>query len=253
MIDKKELEALKNRLTQFAGKKTKVYEKRTLTLEEGENQIRLLPLPKRSIPILEYYFHYGIGKATSIFCPKLNNDQECPICDWAEDMRKDNFELAKKLFATRRFFTPVVNRKEPKKVYWWGYSKTICEEIIAKYEHKDYGDLLWNPESGLDMTIVSVPAEKSPTKRPQVKIAAIDRKESPLGNPTQIEELLNAIPKMPEDVYKMREVKEIKDLLTNWLNPPEEAPAATKNPDEKSAGVAETENWEEQLDKELGL
>lgn len=114
---------------------------------KDEHDVRLLPAPKGEDPFVERAFHYNIGDAVQILCPKVNFGEDCAICDYADFMkswkdengkdkperiRKADFEVFKKVQAVSKAFVRVVERVEggvsdPK---WWGLTQNQATQIL---------------------------------------------------------------------------------------------------------------------------
>jgi hypothetical protein len=98
---------------------------------EGENVVRILPT-KDGDPFKHFHFHYNVGEKAGFLCPKKNFGDDCPVCDFVSKLYNDgddeSRQLARKLVAKSRFFSPVVVRGEDAEgVKVWGYSKTVYE------------------------------------------------------------------------------------------------------------------------------
>ena len=105
--------------------------------EEGEQDIRIVPSPDGD-PFKEVYFHYNLpDHKGGILCPKRNEGEHCPICEFASSLWKEytdtkdeaTKELAKQLFVRPRYFSPVVIRgRENEGVKYYGYGKkaSVC-------------------------------------------------------------------------------------------------------------------------------
>ncbi len=50
--------------------------------QEGDQTIRIMPTEDGD-PFKEYHFHYNVGKNPGIYCPKKNDGEDCPICEFA--------------------------------------------------------------------------------------------------------------------------------------------------------------------------
>ena len=127
-------------------------------IKDGEHIVRIAPNPKYDDSLLEFHMHYGVGggKDGSFLCPKKNFKEKCPVCDFASELWNeggDSINLAKKLFAKQRFFSPVVVRGEEKEgIRWWSYSKTVYESILKLMDNPDYGDIT-DPDNGTDLIV----------------------------------------------------------------------------------------------------
>ena len=78
--------------------------------EDGESNIRIVSTPDGD-PFKEKFFHYGIG-GQSFLCPKRNFGDDCPVCNFANQLWNEGTEESKKqakeMFAKQRFFSPVL-------------------------------------------------------------------------------------------------------------------------------------------------
>jgi hypothetical protein len=135
---------LKSRLSTLNRKTQKLND---IWKPRDEHDVRLLPAPKGEDPFVERAFHYNIGDAQSILCPKANFGEECAICDYAdfmkawkdengkdkpEKIRKADFEVFRKVQVVSKAFVRVVERIEggisdPK---WWGLTQHQAEQIL---------------------------------------------------------------------------------------------------------------------------
>ena len=92
-------------------------------LTEGEHTVRILP-SEDGDPFKEFHFHYNVGKQNGFLCPKRNFGDDCPVCEFATKLFNqgdtESINMAKKLFARQRFFSPVIVRGEEKEEYEYG-------------------------------------------------------------------------------------------------------------------------------------
>jgi hypothetical protein len=89
--------------------------------------------------------------------PKRNFGEDCPLDSFVRKLfnekTDESRELAKKLMAKQRFFSPVIVRgEEDKGVRLWGYSKTVYEKLLALVLNPDYGDIT-DPDAGTDLVL----------------------------------------------------------------------------------------------------
>ena len=126
----------------------------------GDQHIRILPTADGD-PFREFHFHYNVGKNPGIYCSKRNDGGECPICDFASKLWRDGVENddqnlkneAKKLFARKRYYSPVLVRgMEDEGVKIWAYGKTAYETLLGYVLDPDYGDIT-DTESGTDIVL----------------------------------------------------------------------------------------------------
>ena len=62
--------------------------------EEGESNIRIVSTADGD-PFKERFFHYGVGNQ-SFLCPKRNFGDDCPVCNFANQLWNEGTEESKK-------------------------------------------------------------------------------------------------------------------------------------------------------------
>ena len=123
---------------------------------EGESVIRIVP-SKDGDPFKEFWFHYNLGNNFGFLSPKRNFGEEDALDQFVrklwEDGSDESREMAKKLMAKQRFFSPVIVRGEENEgVKVWGFSKTVYENLLQLVLNPDYGDIT-DPHDGTDLVI----------------------------------------------------------------------------------------------------
>ena len=124
--------------------------------QDGEQTIRIVP-DADGDPFREFWFHYNLGDNPAFMSPKRNFGEDCPLDSFVRKLfnekTDESRELAKKLMAKQRFFSPVIVRgEEDKGVRLWGYSKTVYEKLLALVLNPDYGDIT-DPDTGTDLVL----------------------------------------------------------------------------------------------------
>jgi hypothetical protein len=187
----------------------------------GKHQVRLVPYKFNSEnPFIELLFHYGINNKTYLSPSSFGRPD--PIVEFAEKLKrmgdKDDWKAAKKMEPKLRTFVPVLVRgEEGEGVRFWGFGKTVYQEILGYMADPDYGDIS-DPESGRDIVVEIVSAEDSGTSYPVTTIR-VKPKETPLAESDEkITKFLND-QKNITDLYQELSYAELKSVLENWLNP----------------------------------
>ena len=190
----------------------------------GDQTIRIVPT-KDGDPFREFQFHYNVGKNPGIYCNKRNDNGECAICDFASKLWRDGVESddntlkneAKKLFARKRYYSPVMVRgSEAEGVKIWAYGKTAYETLLGYVLDPDYGDIT-DPETGTDIKLTyTVPG--TPGSFPKTNLQP-RRRPSVLCDDTiaDCQELLDSVP----DIYGLFEKKtpeQIQECLDGYLS-----------------------------------
>jgi hypothetical protein len=176
---------------------------------EGENVIRILPSPDGD-PFKHFHFHYNVGEKAGFLCPKKNFGDDCPVCDFVSKLYNDgddeSRQLARKLVAKSRFFSPVLVRgEEAEGVKVWGYSKTVYENLLQLVLNPDYGDIT-DAHNGTDLVLTY---GKAPGAMfPSTNITARRKTSALVPDADQMSELLDN----EVDFDKLFEVKSKDDV-----------------------------------------
>ena len=185
--------------------------------EDGETTIRLVPTADGD-PFKEYWFHYNVGNNPGFLSPKKNFNEEDPLDDLIRQLYReggeDNTQLAKKLGARQRFFTPVIVRgQEDLGVKIWGYGKMAYKELLSLVLNPDYGDIT-DPSEGTDLVINY--GKPVGAQFPQTSITP-RRKTSPLSkDENKTHEWLDSIPNF-EEVFERKTPQEVSSMLDEFL------------------------------------
>jgi hypothetical protein len=189
-------------------------------IEEGTHTVRIVDTGDGD-PFKDYFFHYNVGDAAGFLCPKHNFNEECPVCDFASKLWRDDDgdskEQAKKLFKKQRFFAPVLVRgEEDAGIRVWGFGKRAYETMLGLALNPEYGDIT-DVETGtdLDVSYETKKGERFPTTTITPK-----RKSSKLCkdlSKKECEELLATSPKF-EELFERKTTAEVETLLNQWLS-----------------------------------
>jgi len=197
----------------------------------GKYQVRILPSKfDKAWPIREVQFHYGFAKGPIL---ALSNWGEAdPIADFAKNLRKssdkEDWQLANKISPKSRFFAAVLVRgEEHLGARLWEFGKLTHDQLLGIAADDDYGDFT-DITDGRDFTVEAT--EDIVAGRKGIKCAL-----RPKVKPTAISEDAALVEKVLEEqpdilvINRKYTYEALKDVLTKWLNPEEEA-AATEQP-----------------------
>ena len=184
--------------------------------QNGENTIRIVPTSDGD-PFKEAYLHYSVTKG-GVLCPKKNFGEECSICEYVSELydskEEESIAAARNLVAKRRFFSPVLDRKEEHgSVRWWGYGKKVYEKLLNLVLNPEYGDIT-DDKTGTDLDI-------SYGKAPGMKFPGTE--VTPRRKPsivTDDDTLLTEISEFDTDVLALFQRKtsaEVSELLDVFL------------------------------------
>ena len=212
--------------------------------EPGKQVVRVVPYKhNKDNPFIELFFHYNLGNNKTYLSP-LSFGRPDPVAEFADKLKstgnKDEWIQGKRLEPKMRTYAPVVVRgEESEGVKWWGFGKTVYQELLSVIADPDYGDIT-DPTTGRDIMIErQTPAEagnqygKTTVRvKPNQTTITDDAKllESIFENQSDLTELYN------EPTYD-----ELKEVLQNFLNPSDDTQAsAPTNTTEKVAEQTST-------------
>jgi hypothetical protein len=205
----------------------------------GKHQIRLVPYKfNKDIPFIELFFHYNINNKTYLSPASFGRPD--PIVEFAEKLKRtgdtDDWKAGKKMEPKLRTFAPVIVRgKENEGVKFWGFGKTVYQDILGYIADPDYGDIT-DPMNGRDIVVEIQSAEDSNAAYPTTTIR-VKPSQSKLGESAdQIQSLLENQKNITE-LYSELSYSELKGVLENWLNPGS-APASDEVVEELEAPKA---------------
>jgi hypothetical protein len=213
------LDAIRGRLNKLQNTTAKTVEQ--WKPAPGKHQIRLVPYKfNKENPFIELLFHYGINNKTYLSPQSFGRPD--PIVEFAEKLKrmgdKEDWKSARKMEPKLRTFVPVLVRgEEGDGVRFWGFGKTVYQEILGYIADPDYGDIT-DAHGGRDIVVEIVSAEDSGTSYPVTTIR-VKPKETPLADTKEaIDKFLNEQKNITE-LYQELSYAELKSVLEGWLNP----------------------------------
>jgi hypothetical protein len=205
----------------------------------GKHQIRLVPYKfNKDIPFIELFFHYNINNKTYLSPASFGRPD--PIVEFAEKLKRtgdtDDWKAGKKMEPKLRTFAPVIIRgKENEGVKFWGFGKTVYQDILGYIADPDYGDIT-DPMNGRDIVVEIQSAEDSNAAYPTTTIRVKPSQSKLAESADQIQSLLENQKNITE-LYSELSYSELKGVLENWLNPGS-APASDEVVEELEAPKA---------------
>ena len=213
------LDAIRGRLNKLQSTTSKTVEQWKPT--PGKHQNRLVPYKfNKENPFIELLFHYGINNKTYLSPQSFGRPD--PIVEFAEKLKrmgdKEDWKAAKKMEPKLRTFVPVLVRgEEGEGVRFWGFGKTVYQEILGYIADPDYGDIT-DPNEGRDIVVEIVSAEDSGTSYPVTTIR-VKPKESALTDTKELTDKFLNEQKNITELYSELSYAELKSVLEGWLNP----------------------------------
>ena len=121
-----------------------------------------------------------------------------------------------------RTFAPVIVRgEESQGVRFWGFGKTVYQELLSIIADPDYGDIT-DPVNGRDVVVEFISAEESGASFPTTKIR-VKPNQTPISDDPTILEKVKSSQKDIRDIYQEQSYDDLTNVLNEWLNPGEES------------------------------
>ena len=216
-----DLNAIKKRLNQL-----QTTNNRTSSLwkpQPGKTQIRIVPYAhNKDNPFIELFFHYNLNNRS--YLSPISFGRPDPIEEFAQKLKgsgsKEDYQLSRKLEAKMRTFAPVIVRGEEKQgVKFWGFGKTVYQELLSIIADPDYGDIT-DPVNGRDVSVEFISAEESGASFPKTNIR-VKPNQTPISDEPEILERVKSQQDIKE-IYQELSYDDLTDVLNEWLNPSEE-------------------------------
>ena len=224
-----DINAVKKRLAQLQTSTT-----RSTNLwkpQPGRTQIRILPYKLNTdTPFIELFFHYDLGGKS--FLSPTSFGRPDPIEEFADKLKqsgnREDWRLGKKLESKLRTFTPVVVRgEESGGTKFWGFGKTVYQELLSIIADPDYGDIS-DPINGRDVVVEFKTAEETGASFPKTTIR-VKPNQTPITEDKAVLTDLLDNQKDIREVYNELTYDELAEALGDWLNPSDGEEETTKS------------------------
>ena len=242
-----DLDAIKSRLNQLQNTQTNAFWKP----QPGKSQVRIVPYKfDKNNPFSELFFHYSLVPNKTVLSP-LSYGRPDPVQQFADKLKstgnKDEWIQGKRIEPKMRTFVPVVVRgEESEGVKFWGFGKTVYQELLGIIADPDYGDIS-DATTGRDIVVErQTPAEAGnqygkTTIRVKPNVTALS------DDSNLLQRLLDEQPDIKE-LYQEPTFDELKSHLSNFLNPSDSTEETTEKEPEMVATEASS-NVEDDFDK----
>ena len=187
----------------------------------GKTQVRIVPYKfDKDNPFIELYFHYNINNKTYLSPQSFGRPD--PIVEFADKLKrmgdKEDWKAAKAMEPKLRTFVPGSGSgEEGEGIRFWGFGKTVYQEILGYIADPDYGDIT-DPVSGRDLTIEYKSAEEAGTTYPTTTIRVKPSTSPITEDESKVQNLLENQTEITE-LYSELSYDELKSVLEGWLNP----------------------------------
>ncbi len=193
--------------------------------EPGTQVVRIVPYKhNKDNPFIELFFHYNLGNNKTYLSP-LSFGRPDPVAEFADKLKstgnKDEWIQGKRLEPKMRTFAPVIVRgKESEGVKFWGFGKTVYQELLSVIADPDYGDIS-DPVNGRDVVVEFKTAEETGRAFPSTSIR-VKPNQTPMAKSKDELDRMMESQKDIRDIYNELSYDELTEALNDWLNPKDE-------------------------------
>ena len=217
--------------------------------QPGKSQIRITPYNEnKDNPFVELFFHYSLVPNKTVLSP-LSFGRPDPVQQFADKLKgsgdKDEWIQGKRIEPKMRTFAPVIVRgEESEGVKWWGFGKTVYQELLAIIADPDYGDIS-DVMTGRDIVVERQTAAEAGNQYGKTTIRVKPNQTALVEDANLSDNLLKNQPNIIE-LYTEPSFDELKGHLQNFLNP-SAAEETTSEPEMVSTQASS--NVEDDFDK----
>ncbi len=231
-----DISKIKNRLNQLQS--TTSTKNNFWKPQPGKQVIRIVPYKfNKDNPFQELFFHYNLGNNKTYISPASFGRPD-PVEEFANKLKstgnKDEWIQGKRLEPKMRTFAPVIVRgQENEGVKFWGFGKTVYQELLSIIADPDYGDIT-DPMNGRDIMVERQTPAEAGNQYGKTTIRVKPNQTALTEDKDQLENLFESQSDITE-LYTEPTYDELKDALQNFLNPSTDDEAETST---TSNGVA---------------
>jgi len=211
----------------------------------GKTQIRIVPYKfNKDNPFVELFFHYGLGNNKTYMSP-VSFGRPDPVEEFSSKLKstgnKDEWIQGKRLEPKMRTFAPVIIRgEEHEGVKWWGFGKTVYQELLGVIADPDYGDIT-DPSLGRDIVVERQTPAEAGNQYGKTTIRVKPNQTAITENKETLTKVIETQTKI-EDLYTEPSYDDLKEALGNFLNPSNDDTETTTTSNGVAASTTPTTN-----------
>ena len=244
-----DIDAIKSRLNQLQNTTTNSFWKP----QPGKTQIRIVPYKfNKANPFSELFFHYSLVPNKTVLSP-LSFGRPDPVQQFADKLKasgnKDEWIQGKRIEPKMRTFAPVIVRNEESEgVKFWGFGKTVYQELLGIIADPDYGDIS-DSMTGRDIVVERQTPAEAGNQYGKTTIRVKPNQTALSEDGDVLKNLLDNQPDLTE-LYTEPSFDELKQYLGSFLNPNVEVSTDAKESSEPEMVTTEkSSNVEDDFDK----
>ena len=218
-----DINAIKNRLTQLES--TSSTTKSFWKPQPGKQVVRIVPYKfNKDNPFIELFFHYSLGDNKTYLSP-VSFGRPDPVQEFADKLKstgnKDEWIQGKRLEPKMRTFAPVIVRgQENEGVKFWGFGKTVYQELLSVIADPDYGDIT-DAMNGRDIMIERQTPAEAGNQYGKTTVRVKPNQTPITEDDTQLQSVFDNQADLTE-LYTEPAYDDLKEVLKNYLNPSSE-------------------------------
>ena len=215
-----DINAIKNRLTQLES--TSSTTKSFWKPQPGKQVVRVVPYKhNKDNPFIELFFHYSLGDNKTYLSP-VSFGRPDPVQEFADKLKstgnKDEWIQGKRLEPKMRTFAPVIVRgQENEGVKFWGFGKTVYQELLSVIADPDYGDIT-DAMNGRDIMIERQTPAEAGNQYGKTTVRVKPNQTPITEDDTQLQGVFDNQADLTE-LYTEPAYDDLKEVLKNYLNP----------------------------------
>ncbi len=223
-----DINAIKSKLTQLQS--TTSTKDNFWKPEPGTQVVRVVPYKhNKDNPFIELFFHYNLGNNKTYLSP-LSFGRPDPVAEFADKLKstgnKDEWIQGKRLEPKMRTFAPVIVRgKESEGVKFWGFGKTVYQELLGVIADPDYGDIT-DATNGRDIGIERQTPAEAGNQYGKTTVRVKPNQTAITEDAEQLQGIFDNQADLTE-LYTEPTYDELKEALQNYLNPSDETESTT--------------------------
>ena len=254
-----DINAIKNRLTQLES--TSSTTKSFWKPQPGKQVVRIVPYKhNKDNPFIELFFHYSLGDNKTYLSP-VSFGRPDPVQEFADKLKstgnKDEWIQGKRLEPKMRTFAPVIVRgQENEGVKFWGFGKTVYQELLSVIADPDYGDIT-DSMAGRDIMIERQTPAEAGNQYGKTTVRVKPNQTPITEDDNQLQSIFDNQADLTE-LYTEPSYDDLKEVLKNYLNPSSEetettttetAKPSTNTSTPSATTATKTENVEDAFDQ----
>ena len=230
-----DISAIKNRLNQLQNQSSN--KNNFWKPPAGKTVIRIVPYAfNKDNPFIEMFFHYGFGNKTII--SPLSFGKPDPVNEFAQKLKstgeKDEWLHGRRLEPKMRTYAPVIVRNgEGEGVKFWGFGKTVYQELLSIIADPDYGDIT-DPINGRDINVDKMTPAEAGNQYGKTTIRVKPNQTPLTDNKDQLKKLFDSQVDINE-LYTEPSYDDLKEVLDRYMNPETEEEEEESTPEPVAA------------------